>query len=135
MALCSNSKPLLRCKPLPIDEANVLCFEYATCLAMSRVGPARSSKPLCSRLAESNSKAFHRLNVTLIVLHAECRGNVRLAPDSVILRSTLKQPVLFYLRYVAYESLVSRLKNFMENHILSFAVLGGDKLALVHYPQ
>ena len=67
---------------------------------------------------------MERLNFTLKVLQAECKGNDRLAPDSVILRSTLKQPVLFYLRYVAYESLVSRLKNFMENHILSFAVLG-----------
>jgi hypothetical protein len=67
----------------------------------------------------------------LRVLLAVPTSDVRLAFYSVIIRSIIQQPLLLYLCDVAYERLVPRLENLMENHIVGFAVLHGVQLVFV----
>jgi hypothetical protein len=56
---------------------------------------------------------------------------VRSASDLVIFRSIFKQPLLLYLRDIAYERLVPCFEDLMENHIVGFAILCSVKLVFL----
>jgi len=57
------------------------------------------------------------------VLPLESPSDTQLASDLVIIRSIFKEPLLLYFRDVAYECLVPRLEDLVENYVFRFTIL------------